>query len=158
MANTPKPKPQAAVIGQFGEVLVAQWLAQQGWTVIARGWRSRWGELDIVALRSGDCNCLAFVEVKTRSPGNWDEGGLSAITRAKQIKLWKTAQLFLAQHPDLAEVPCRFDVALVSVGRSQLKGSSSLNSPIQLGQLIQRDGYELSLQTYLEAAFELSDS
>ncbi len=103
----------AAQLGELGEALVAAWLIQEGWTIEARRWRCRAGELDLVA-RSGQE--LAFVEVKTRSPGNWDRNGALAITPAKQLKLLRTAELFLIQHPQWAHLARRFDVALV--GRS----------------------------------------
>jgi putative endonuclease len=157
MPELPKSKSRSSILGQQGESLVAQWLQQQHWSILARGWTSRWGELDVVALgREGRASCLAFVEVKTRSQGNWDEDGLCAITRSKQTKLWKTAQLFLAKHPHLAEVNCRFDVALVNVRRSPSKTQSASAAIILLGQPVVMDGDELILHTYLESAFELN--
>lgn len=157
MPESPQPKPQSSVVGQHGEILVSEWLQQQGWSILARGWTTRWGELDIVALRQDNGSaCLAFVEVKTRSKGNWDADGLSAITPSKQAKLWKTAQLFLSRHPHLAEANCRFDVALVNVRRSHPKTPLAPNPKIGLGQPLARDKYELTLHTYLESAFELS--
>ena len=149
----------------MGEDLVAHWLQLNGWRVIARGWHSRWGELDIVAQQLPDLSsapasnkrtspCVAFVEVKTRSLGNWDGDGLLAITAQKQAKLWKTAQLFLAKHPGLACLPCRFDVALVKCQKVQ-RPSSVVDFPtvITLQQPIVVAGYQLTLQTYLESAF-----
>lgn len=157
MPELPKSKSRSSLLGQQGERLVAQWLRQQHWSILARGWTSRWGELDVVALRrEGRASWLAFVEVKTRSQGNWDEDGLCAITRSKQTKLWKTAQLFLAKHPHLAEVNCRFDVALVNVRRSPSKTQSAEAAKILLGQPVVMDGDELTLHTYLESAFELN--
>jgi putative endonuclease len=151
-----KAKPRSSLLGQKGELLVAQWLQQQHWSILARGWTSRWGELDIVALRQeGRQTDLAFVEVKTRSQGNWDEDGLYAITRSKQAKLWKTAQQFLSQHPHWAEANCRFDVALVTVRRSPSKTQSAA-AIILLGKPVMMDGDALTLQTYLESAFELN--
>jgi putative endonuclease len=147
-------KSQSSILGQNGEMLVAQWLQQQNWSILARGWSSRWGELDVVAIRKSD-RAVAFVEVKTRSSRNWDADGLLAITPSKQIKLWKTAQLFLAQHPDLAESPCRFDVALVSAMRSRKLLEAETWPSITLGQPIEWKGYRLTLSTYLESAFEL---
>ena len=156
MPEPPKPKSRSSILGQQGEHLVAQWLQQQHWSILARGWTSRWGELDVVALRrEGRASWLAFVEVKTRSQGNWDEDGLYAITRSKQAKLWKTAQLFLAKHPHLAEVNCRFDVALVNVRRSSIKTQPTNSAKIFLGQPVAIDENELTLHTYLESAFEL---
>ncbi|WP_404788718.1 YraN family protein [Altericista sp. CCNU0014] len=157
MPEAPQSKPQSSVVGQQGETLVSQWLQQQGWSILARGWTSRWGELDIVALRQEKGGpCLAFVEVKTRSRGNWDEDGLSAITPSKQAKLWKTAQLFLTKHPHLAEAICRFDVALVNVRRSPSKTTPTTAAKIDIGQPLTTSGYDLTLHTYLESAFERS--
>src|SRR4028118_490928 len=112
---------------------------------------------------------LAFVEVKTRSQGNWDADGLLAITPPKQAKLWRTAELFLAERSDLASLPCRFDVALVRCDRiSQHSGLNETNlSPsaaaidktiqvpsVQLGQPIVVAGYRFMLQDYIESAFD----
>jgi putative endonuclease len=169
--DSARSKPRSSILGQNGEMLVAQWLQQQGWSILARGWSSRWGELDVVAFRKGDraasrsenrlasqsdeSRTLAFIEVKTRSSGNWDADGLLAITPSKQVKLWKTAQLFLAQHPNFAESPCRFDVALVKAVRSRDVSEANTWPPITLGQPIEWKGYRLTLSTYLESAFEL---
>jgi putative endonuclease len=126
----------SAQLGQLAENFVADWLQQQSWQILARRWRSRRGELDLVALHRG--LGVAFVEVKARSRGSWDAEGLLAITPAKQAKLLFTAQMFLAAHPQLAQLPCRFDVALVS--------SRPANQPSLLPHL--------RLQHYLIGAFE----
>lgn len=137
---------------------MAHWLQSLGWTILARGWHCRWGELDLIAQQQQPPQTVAFVEVKTRRPGNWDADGLGAITPQKQAKLWKTAQLFLAQSPDLASYPCRFDVALVQYRREKFSSDASpstLPVPPLLRQPVTWQGCELSLQTYLESAFEL---
>jgi putative endonuclease len=144
-------------IGNLGETIVAQWLQAQGWTILARSWHCRWGELDLVAHQNQPSRHLAFIEVKTRSSGSWDDGGLLAISPQKQAKLWKTAQLFLAQHPDLGDLPCRFDVALVRCRRSQPEPGHApppKTVPLSLRQPVSLGGYTLSLQDYIESAFE----
>ncbi len=114
----PKGKSAHLVIGELGELLVADWVRSEGGTVLAERWHCVTGELDIVAQLppgfSGATETLiAFIEVKTRRRGTWDKGGLLAITPQKQNKLWRTAQFFLKKHPQLRTMPCRFDVALV---------------------------------------------
>jgi putative endonuclease len=100
----------AKEVGDRGEMLVAQLLQANGWKILETQWRCRWGELDLIAC---DRKSLLFIEVKTRSDRNWDADGSLAITLKKQAKLIKSASIFLAQHPQLSELACRFDVALV---------------------------------------------
>lgn len=97
-------------VGDGGEALVCDHLRQQGWQIVAQQWRCRWGELDVVARQGAT---LVFVEVKTRGQRSWDESGRMAITHRKQQKLIRTAMAFLGHFPTLADLDCRFDVALV---------------------------------------------
>ncbi|MFQ3584961.1 MAG: YraN family protein [Cyanobacteriota bacterium] len=130
------PLPQRTSLqntGDAGEDWVRQYLDRQGWQILAQQWRCRWGELDLVASRAG---VLAFVEVKTRSPGSWDHVGLLAVGIRKQQRLIRAAQVFLSQHPHLSEWPCRFDIALVERRTSQ-------------------EGTVYALVDYREGAFEL---
>lgn len=154
-------------VGELGERLVAQWLQAQNWDILHHRWRCRWGEIDLIAQLNPDTlsPLVAFVEVKTRSRGNWDADGRLAITASKQAKLRQTAQLFLAEHPDVANLPCRFDVALVNCQRlrrdaMQLSDSSAdvgkgvTIAPIMLGQPVFVPGYRLILQDYIPSAFD----
>ncbi|MGB3137361.1 MAG: YraN family protein [Nodosilinea sp.] len=142
-------------LGTLGETLVANWLQTQGWRLCDRQWNCRWGELDLVMAYkpASGSDQLAFVEVKTRSQGNWDAYGLMAITRAKQAKLWKTAQLYLLQHPQWTEATCRFDVALVACRHSS-RTLPILPTPAHQIALI--SGRYLVLQDYIEHAFDAS--
>ncbi|ACK67819.1 protein of unknown function UPF0102 [Rippkaea orientalis PCC 8801] len=139
-------------IGQLGENLVARWLQSQGWTILQQRWRCPGGEIDLIAHSQGT-NLITFVEVKTRSRGNWDADGLLAITPQKQVKLTQSAAYFLAEYPHLADFPCRFDVALVNYKKSPDRGLDDIHQAIALHQPIQWQGYQLVLSDYLEAAF-----
>lgn len=144
-----------AEIGILGENLVAQWLQGQGWQIIAQRWRCQHGEIDLIA-QQGD-SLLTFVEVKTRNSRNWDADGLLAISASKQIHLWQAAQLFLATHPELDNFLYRFDVALVRYQGDGLilpADRLPIDEKIVLGQAIALTGYQLSLQAYMESAFD----
>ncbi|MGB3201016.1 MAG: YraN family protein [Nodosilinea sp.] len=138
-------------LGTLGETLVANWLQTQGWQLCDRQWRCRWGELDLVVAKgpAGPNGHLAFVEVKTRSQGNWDAYGLMAITRNKQAKLWKAAQLYLLKHPQWAAATCRFDVALVACRTSRGRSPAHPAQPLTIDE----DRY-LVLQDYIDNAFD----
>jgi putative endonuclease len=143
-----------------GETLVVGWLQAAGWEILHRRWRCRWGEIDVIARSKTVLSetALAFVEVKTRSRGNWDADGLLSIGDRKQAKLWKTAASFLAAHPEWEDCSCRFDVALVrcqgKVSPAQTPVEIIPLSAVVLGEAIEIDGYRLVLQDYIESAFE----
>jgi putative endonuclease len=158
-------KQSALAKGALAEALVAQWLVGQGWEILEKRWHCRMGELDLVAYRSPSrpkaLANLAFVEVKARSSGNWDADGMLAVNTQKQAKLWRSAQLFLATYPFLAELPCSFDVALVHCRRvtgrratGQTEGALQISSPVELGKGVAIAGYFLTLKQYIPAAFD----
>jgi putative endonuclease len=147
-------------IGRLGEQLVSRCLETQGWITLHHRWYSRWGEIDLIT-QAKSSDTLAFVEVKTRSQGNWDAEGILAITPQKQAKLCQTAALFLCEYPELANFSCRFDVALVSYRRNKNNSNQDLelvtsNQPIVLGQPIVWEGYQFILHNYVESAFYCS--
>lgn len=94
-------------LGNAGEELVATYLKKQGFFIVARNFRIKQGELDIVALK-GDL--LACVEVKTRSTIYFATS--SVITISKQKKIVTAAKHFCASAGYLDKA-IRFDVALV---------------------------------------------
>ncbi len=162
-----KPKtdqPKLSSPGELGEELVARWLQAKGWIVLERRWHSRWGELDLIAARPGlspsnSPESLSFVEVKTRSRGNWDGYGALSISPQKQTKLWNTAQLFLVEHPNLANLPCQFDVALVSCHKLSVQKSAiaqATQPSLSTDQIsLTEAGYHLVLLDYIQSAFTL---
>ena len=94
-------------LGTRGEELVASWLESHGATVISRNFRTRLGEIDIIATKD---DTLAFIEVKTRTRELFDTSHV--ITRTKQQKIIRTAKLYLAKNR-IENKHCRFDVAIV---------------------------------------------
>ncbi|WP_414529606.1 YraN family protein [Nodularia chucula] len=157
MANPPSS--HYPDIGELGEDLVAQWLHSQGWKILHRRFYSPWGEIDIIAqfpeqhLLVNSLPQVAFVEVKTRSQGNWDAGGKGAITRQKQVKIGRTARMFLAQYPEKADYLCRFDVAIVYC-KQRLKQHPALKCTPEPLATLSADEYQFYLQEYLPAAFD----
>ena len=97
------------LLGNRGERLAAGYLRKQGYQILFRNYRSRWGEIDLVA-RDGDC--LVFVEVKTRRT---DRAGVpaEAVTPAKQAQLTRLALAFLKRYRRL-EQAARFDVVAIT--------------------------------------------
>ena len=96
---------EARRLGQWGEELVARDLEAKGWTILARNYRCRFGELDIVAAREG---VLAFVEVKLRR-GSAFAPARAFVTADKQRRLRTAAELYLQEQP--GQLQPRFDVA-----------------------------------------------
>ena len=91
--------------GMQGEALVARYLRERGYQLAAHGYRSRYGEIDLIAW---DGDVLCFVEVKTRT--NLDMAlPREYVTPQKQNKLRKTARMYLAEKR--LDCPARFDVA-----------------------------------------------
>ncbi|BAZ43743.1 hypothetical protein NIES4102_07440 [Chondrocystis sp. NIES-4102] len=140
-------------IGNLGEQIVGEWLQRQDYIILKQNWRCRWGEIDLIAQQTTN-QMLAFVEVKTRSRRNWDENGLLAVDEVKQHKLWQTASMFLAQYPHLAELPCRFDVALVSYQSLKNTGESIYPAQLTIKKPFTFQNYQFTLENYLPAAFD----
>jgi putative endonuclease len=144
--------PATDELGRSGEDLIAQWIPTKGGQVLAQRWHCVLGEIDIIALnRSGD---LIFIEVKTRSPHNIDQDGVLAVTRSKQIKLWKTAQLFLVKHPNHHDRNCRFDIALVQCQPIQRQPAHYPKAKSPSGFTRTFENHEFILINYLIHAFE----
>ncbi len=133
--------------GKQGEEIVAQWLIDRGGKILHHRWRWKRGEIDLIAIES---DTLLFIEVKTRKRSNWDTDGLLAITPQKQAKILTTAALFLAKYPQLAEYPCRFDVAIV---RHQPTHHQILGTPLHTAIDVAA-GERLLLVDYLADAFD----
>jgi putative endonuclease len=95
--------------GAFGERLAAQWYEHQGYTVLARNWRCREGELDLVLARG---RLVVFCEVKARATAAYGTG-LDAVTPAKQARIRRLAVRYLTE-AGLGRRELRFDVAAIT--------------------------------------------
>jgi putative endonuclease len=112
-------------LGRAGERLAADHLVRLGYEIVERNYRTRWGELDIVA-RAGAT--LAFCEVKTRRAGGRAGGPFDAVGPGKQARVRKMAGRWLMDRRDrpYAEV-IRFDAIGVTVdGAGRLVGLEHL--------------------------------
>jgi putative endonuclease len=96
-------------IGQQGESLACQYLSRHGYRIVARNYRTKQGEIDIVAEAQGT---LVFVEVKTRR-GHQCGHPFEAVTPAKWRQISKAALQYLAETGREGH-PARFDVVAVS--------------------------------------------
>ena len=92
--------------GEAFEQRACRELERAGLTALARNYTTRHGELDLVMR---DADTVVFVEVRYRVRAGHGDAAAS-VTRAKQEKLIRTAELWLAAHPQHAHRPCRFDV------------------------------------------------
>jgi putative endonuclease len=110
-------------IGALGEQLAAEHLVAAGLRILARNWRCRYGEIDLIATEP-DSGTVVFVEVKTRTGDGF--GGLEqAVTPQKVRRLRRLAGLWLAgQHGSWSAV--RIDVIGVRIGRTRIPQLSHL--------------------------------
>jgi putative endonuclease len=104
-------------IGQEAEELVARRLVAQGWEIVERNARTRYGELDIVAL---DAGTLVFVEVKAGREGSayGPERPVLGVGPRKQLRIRRLATAWMSERrdaPRYAEI--RFDAVGVSFDR-----------------------------------------
>jgi putative endonuclease len=95
-------------LGKFGEDLAARELERRGYAIIARRYRTRHGEIDIVA---EDGATLVFVEVRARISAEFGTAAES-VTPRKQRRLASMAAEYLSRNR-IAGKPCRFDVVAI---------------------------------------------
>jgi putative endonuclease len=114
-ATTPRPVKVAAPervaafkTGLSAEGRAAAYLMLKGYRILAKRFRTPYGEIDIVAKRR---NLIAFVEVKARA--SLDEAAYS-VTQRQQQRIIEAAQAWLMAHPEHAEFDLRFDVMLIA--------------------------------------------
>lgn len=95
-------------LGKWGEDRAVRELERRGYAILARRYRTRHGEIDIVA---DDGGTIVFVEVKARE-GNECGPAAEAVTPHKQRRLTSMAVDYLARN-HVTDKPCRFDVVAI---------------------------------------------
>lgn len=96
-------------LGKTGEILAAAHLAELGYRILERNYRTPLGEIDLVARHQGK---LVFVEIKTRTSARYGSA-LEAVHLLKQARLRKLAAYYLKEKR-LKETAVRFDVVGIS--------------------------------------------
>jgi putative endonuclease len=99
-------------VGSSGEDAAAAWYEQRGYAVLARNWRCRDGELDLVLGRG---RSVVFCEVKARS-GTGFGTPAEAVTPAKRARIRRLAARWIAEAAPFRPAEIRFDVAAVLGG------------------------------------------
>ncbi len=104
------------MLGAQGEAIAVDWYRAHGYEVLARNWRRREGEIDLI-VRNG--SAYVFVEVKTRST---DAFGVpaEAVTREKQVRLRHLAARWLREDAPGPAREVRFDVVSILGGKIEV--------------------------------------
>lgn len=120
-------------IGKFGEEQAARYLDEQGYHVLARNWRCRSGELDIVA---SSADTIVIVEVRTRRQGGRFGTAAESVDYRKQYQVRAIAEIYISLQK-LHGKAIRFDVIAITAAIIP-------NEPSQ---------YEVTELKHIEAAF-----
>jgi putative endonuclease len=94
--------------GRRAELVAAWWLRLRGFSILATRWRTKVGEIDLVA-RRGDL--VVFVEVKRRATL---AAAAEAVTTTNRARVVRAAAQYRARHPELAACSARFDAVLLA--------------------------------------------
>ena len=97
--------------GVSAESRAAAFLMAKGYRILEKRFRTRYGEIDIVARRR---NLVAFIEVKARASL---EEAAYAVTARQQVRIVAAAQAWLMAHPEHADFDLRFDAVLIAPRR-----------------------------------------
>ena len=119
-----KENTTAVSIGNIGEEAAVITLKKQGYKIIERNYRTKLGEIDIIAK---DGEYTVFVEVRLRKSNAFGSPA-DTIDERKQQKIIKTAQLYAVKN-EIYDTPMRFDAVLIN---SETDGEKLVNEEIQI--------------------------
>lgn len=115
-------------LGQWGEDLAVKFYLKQKCEPVARNWRSRRGELDLIVKNKEE---LTFVEVKTRRSKNFGWGE-AAVSKAKMRKIWLAMNKYVFEHPEFDSLRPRFDILVVEIDGLNIGYRHFENIPLQI--------------------------
>jgi len=95
--------------GDYWEQVAYEYLLKQGLKKVKRNYLCKIGEIDLIMI---DNDTLVFIEVKYRKNSDW-VSATESVTKRKQRKIIKTAQLYLLQNKTYQDWNCRFDVVSI---------------------------------------------
>lgn len=98
-------------VGNAGETKAAEYLQSKGFEIVARNWRTRRGEIDIIAKKE---EILVFAEVKTLPSGNW-ETLAAKLNEIKRKRILETSKCFLLKYRQYNCNYIRYDVLVVDM-------------------------------------------
>ena len=106
------------ILGATGEEIAVDYLVSQGYVVFDRNWRSKSGEIDIIASEKFNSQDeLIFIEVKTRSSRDYGDP-IEAITATKYLRMYRLALEWLSENSASREA-WRLDVISIVISRAQ---------------------------------------
>jgi putative endonuclease len=106
------------LLGATGEEIAVDYLVSQGYVVFDRNWRSKSGEIDIIASEKFNSQEeLIFIEVKTRSSRDYGDP-IEAITATKYLRMYRLALEWLSENSASREA-WRLDVISIVISRAQ---------------------------------------
>lgn len=115
-------------LGEKGEALAARFLTQSGYRVVDRNYRTKRGEIDLIAY---DGNTLVFIEVKSRR-GNRFGAPHWSVDQKKQVRLWRSAEQYLLKNR-LGHLSCRFDLVCIQSSAGGLPAIELLKNAFEKG-------------------------
>lgn len=101
--------------GSKGESFAEAFLKKQGYRIVDRNFRCKFGEIDLIGYKK---KTLSFIEVKTRLSSDFGEP-FEAINKTKQKKLSRLADYYIYRNKIPSFVPCQFDVVAILLGKNK---------------------------------------
>ncbi|MBI1301268.1 MAG: YraN family protein [Alphaproteobacteria bacterium] len=99
--------------GMRAEDAAVDFLQNQKYDILERRYKTKFGEIDLIAKHKAKEETLCFIEVKTRKTV---KDGLESITLRTQKRIQQSALFFLSQHPELNDMSMRFDIIVIAQG------------------------------------------